>query len=99
MTIEEMEERHARQISTPDGVERYAESRYRAGYVAGYIQAINRMWELMFDEHLSREDAYAALWGFAQTGKLSQWQQERRDTPGYLSEPDNWPPKLPRQTK
>jgi len=93
MTLDEMEEAHRQQLSTPRGAERYAESKYRRGYRDGYIAAINRIWELMFDEHMRREDAYNALWTFTQTGALAQWVRERMDTPGYMSYLDRRPPK------
>ena len=93
MTLEEMQAKHADELSTANGAERYAESKYRRGYRDGYIAAINRMWELMVDGEGDFKVAYHGLWEFTQYGKLAQWVRESRDGEHYLSYMESRPPK------
>lgn len=52
---------------------RHEESNYRRGYRDGYIQAVTRFYELMFEHRLSRDNAYDALWTHWERA-LSAWE-------------------------
>ena len=58
------------------------EREYRRGYRDGWVQAIDALHDLMFQEHASREEAYYLAWEHWE-GALLEWEMRAQTKPHF----------------